>query len=212
LEAMVQGLCEVIERDAEAGWRAERGDRRLDLATVTSTGGRWLLERLASAGVFVAVWDITSDVGVPAYACSILEDPGEPAWRALGHYQGFGCHLDPEIAVVRAMLEAVQTRVTYIAGSRDDFFPFDYARATDEDVLRAVWRQVMRPRRRLVDLARAPRRATATFEGDVEVLLERLVRAGAGQVVVVDLERPELRVPVVKVLVPGRATDIERMG
>ena len=34
LEAIVHGLCEVIERDAEAAWRAERGDRRLDLATV----------------------------------------------------------------------------------------------------------------------------------------------------------------------------------
>ena len=212
LEAIAQGLCEVIERDAEARWRAERGDRRVDLDTVTGAAGRWLLERLRAAGVFVAAWELTSDVGVPVYGCSILEDPDEPAWRALGLYQGFGCHLDPEIALVRALLEAVQTRLTYIAGSRDDFFPFDYARATDEELLHAVWHQLHRRPRKLVDLRRAPRLATPTLDGDVEVVLERLDRAGARQVVVVDLGRPELGVPVVKVLIPGRATAIEHMG
>jgi ribosomal protein S12 methylthiotransferase accessory factor YcaO len=33
LEAIVHGLCEVIERDAEAQWRFARGQRRVDLDT-----------------------------------------------------------------------------------------------------------------------------------------------------------------------------------
>ena len=212
LEAIVQGLCEVIERDAEARWRSERGDRRIDLATARSPAARAVLAALHSAGVTVAAWDLTSDIGVPVCGCTLVEDPDEPAWRALGVYQGFGCHLDPEIALVRALLEAVQTRVTYIAGSRDDFFPFDYARATDDDMVRAVWDHVQRPPRRAVDLARSTSGATATFEGDVAVILERLDRAGARQAVVVDLARAEHGVAVVKVLIPGRATDVEWMG
>jgi YcaO-like protein with predicted kinase domain len=212
LEAMVQGLCEVIERDAEARWRAEKGDRRIDLGSVSSAGGRWLLARLAAAGMTVAAWDLTSDVGVPVCAATLVEDPDEPQWRSLGVYQGFGCHLDPEIALVRAVLEAVQTRVTYIAGSRDDFFPFDYERASDPDMVAAVWAHVHRPVRRAVDLAKAPRRATPSFEGDVAVLVAALAAAGAGEVVVVDLTRSEWRLPVVKVLIPGRATDVANMG
>jgi YcaO-like protein with predicted kinase domain len=211
LEAIVQGLCEVIERDAEARWRAEKGERRIDLATVEGAGAA-LLERLRIAGITVAAWDLTSDLGVPVCGCTLVEDPREPAWRALGVYQGFGCHLDPQIALVRALLEAVQTRVTYIAGSRDDFFPFDYDRATDEDVVRGVWAHVTRRPRRSVDLRRTASGATATFEGDIAVLLERLDRAGARQAVVVDLTRPEYRVPVVKVFIPGRATDVAHMG
>jgi YcaO-like protein with predicted kinase domain len=212
LEAIVQGVCEVIERDAEARWRASRGDRRVDLRSVVSDGGRRLLAALAAAGVTVAAWDLTSDIGVPVCAATLVEDPAEPAWRSLGVYQGFGCHLDPEVALVRAVLEAVQTRVTYIAGSRDDFFPFDYERASDPEMVEAVWAHVHRPVRRMVDVGALPRRATPTFEGDVAVLVAALAAAGAGEVVVVDLTQERWQVPVVKVLVPGRATDVARMG
>jgi YcaO-like protein with predicted kinase domain len=212
LEAVVHGLCEVIERDAEARWRLARGQLRLDLDTVDDPGCRRLLATLTRAGVHATVWDITSDVGVPAYGCAIMEDPREPAWRALGLYQGFGCHPDPAVALARAMCEAVQTRVTYIAGSRDDFFPFDYARATDEELLAEIWDEVTAPAAAAVDFADAPRLGRATFEDDVRMLLERLAAAGSDQVIVVDLSRPELGIPVVKVLVPGRATAVEAMG
>ncbi|MCA9675320.1 MAG: YcaO-like family protein, partial [Myxococcales bacterium] len=212
LEAIVHGLCEVIERDAEAGWRAARGDVRVDLATVQDPGSRAILARLADAGVHATVWDLGSDLGVPAYGAAILEDPAEPAWRALGMYQGFGCHLDPEIAVGRALCEAVQTRVTYVAGSRDDFFPFDYDRATDPEVLAPIWDELHAPAAAVVDLRDAPRLATATFEDDLRLLVGRAVAGGATRVVVVDLSRPEHGVPVVKVIVPGRATRVELMG
>jgi ribosomal protein S12 methylthiotransferase accessory factor len=171
-----------------------------------------LLAALAAAGVTVAAWDLTSDVGVPVCAATLVEDPAEPAWRSLGVYQGFGCHLDPEVALVRAVLEAVQTRVTYIAGSRDDFFPFDYERASDPEMVEAVWAHVHRRGARMVDVGALPRRVTPTFEGDVAVLVEALAAAGAGEVVVVDLTQERWKVPVVKVLVPGRATDVARMG
>jgi YcaO-like protein with predicted kinase domain len=212
LEAIVHGLCEVIERDAEAQWRLQRGQRRVDLDTVADPHCRTLLDRIAAGRVRTTVWDITSDVGVPAYGCAIMEDPREPAWRALGLYQGFGCHLDAPVALARALSEAVQTRVSYISGSRDDFFPHDYARTTDEPLLRQIWDELDRPPAKRVDFARAPRLAAATFEADLRLLLERLRVAGSRQALVVDLSRPELRIPVVKVLVPGRATRLDLMG
>jgi ribosomal protein S12 methylthiotransferase accessory factor YcaO len=43
-------------------------------------------------------------------------------------------------------------------------------------------------------------------------VVARLGAAGSPQVLVVDLSRPALGVPVVKVLVPGRACDVEAMG
>jgi YcaO-like protein with predicted kinase domain len=149
---------------------------------------------------------------VPVYGCALVADPDEPAWRPLGVYWGFGCHLDPDVALARAVTEAAQTRVTYVAGSRDDFFPFDYARATDEELTRAVWADLHARGGRRVSLRRAPRLATPSFEGDLDVLLARLDAAGAREVLVCDLTRAEHGVPVVKVIVPGRATDVERMG
>jgi ribosomal protein S12 methylthiotransferase accessory factor len=42
-----------------------------------------------------------------------------------------------------------------------------------------------------------------TFEEDVNWELTRLRAAGLGQVVVVDLSRPGLGIPVVRVVIPG---------
>jgi YcaO-like protein with predicted kinase domain len=206
-EAIVHGLCEVIERDAEAAWRRSGGDRRIVLDSIADPACRALVDRITAAGARVFVWDLGGDTGVPVIGCAIMEDPHEPAWRTLGFYQGFGAHLVPEIAIARALTEAAQTRLTYIAGARDDFFPFDYARATDPELLAEIWERLAAPCDDPASAGDLPR-ITARSLGDG---LEQLV-ARVGQVIVVDLTHPELRVPVVKVIVPGRATDIEAMG
>ncbi|MGO8389042.1 YcaO-like family protein, partial [Rhizobium johnstonii] len=41
---------------------------------------------------------------------------------------GCGCHPDPVRAALRAITEAAQSRLTAIAGSRDDFSPRIYKR------------------------------------------------------------------------------------
>lgn len=215
LEAISHGLCEVIERDAEARWRERRGQKRVELATVVDAACRGIIEKVRAAGVHVTVWDITSDVGVPAYGAAFMEDPREPAWRSLGLYQGFGCHLSPAIALMRALTEAAQTRLTYIAGSRDDFFPHDYERATDEELLLEIWEDLSSPAPGVVtwvDHGKTRAHDGPTFEADVGTLLARLRGVGVRSVIAVDLTHEALGVPVVKVLVPGRATRVDMMG
>lgn len=211
-EAILHGVCEVIERDAEATWRATGGQRRLLLDTVTDAGCVELIERFTAAGVRVVVWDLTSDVGVPVIGCAILEDPEQPAWRSLGLYQGFGCHPAPEIALARALTEAAQTRLTYIAGARDDFFPFDYERATDRELIAEIWDELSSAPYQPVDFGELPDLATAELGDDLSAVVERLAASGSEQVIAVDLSQPGLDVPVVKVLIPGRACDVSRMG
>jgi YcaO-like protein with predicted kinase domain len=212
VEAILHGLCEVIERDAEARWRRDGGQRRLMLDSVSDPGCIELLERFTRAGVRVIVWDLTSDVGVPVIGCSILEDPEQPMWRPLGLYQGFGCHPAPEVALARALTEAAQTRLTYIAGARDDFFPFDYARTTDRQLLRLIWEELAQTPYEPVLFGELPQLATADLGDDLEAVVARLTACGNRQVIAVDLSRPDMNVPVVKVLVPGRACDVSRMG
>ncbi|MBV8759635.1 MAG: YcaO-like family protein, partial [Deltaproteobacteria bacterium] len=96
VEAIVHGLCEVLERDAEAAWRRAGSDRRIVLDTIVDPVCRDLIDRIAAAGARVFVWDLGSPI-LPVVGCAIMEDPREPAWRALGFYQGFGAHLDPNV-------------------------------------------------------------------------------------------------------------------
>lgn len=206
LEAAVHGLCEVIERDAIALWQLEPAPvsrrRRVALDSIGGANCRAVLGRLSDAQVACAVWDVTSDIGIPTFATIIYEHGDRPGWRALGSFSGFGCHLDPEVALMRALTEAIQSRGAMIAGSRDDMFPRHYAHNTDpvRQAELVVALEAEAPTRRFGDRASV---ATDSFEGDLMICLERLRAVGRKSAVLVDLTRPELAIPVVKVLVPG---------
>lgn len=207
VEAIVHGLCEVLERDAEAAWRRVGGDRRIVLDSITDPVCRGLIDRIAATGARVFVWDLEGDAGIATIGAAIMEDPAEPAWRALGFYQGFGAHLVPEVAIMRALTEAAQTRLTYIAGGRDDFFPFDYERATDPALLAELWERLASPCDEPALFDDLPRHETTGLGEDLETLVR-----GLPQVIVVDVTHRALGVPAVKVIVPGRGTDVEALG
>jgi len=202
LEAVVHGFCEIIERDAEALWRLDADLRQLDLDSVTEPYCREVIDRVTRAGVFTVAWDLTTDVGIPVYGAAIIERPDPARLRSQGIHYGFGCHLSPHVALSRALTEAVQTRLTYVSGSRDDFLRRDYQRNRDPELIEAIWGEVTStPSTARYDERRSL--AGETFEDDVDRLLEAVGAVGIRHVVVVDLTRAEIGLPVVRVLVPG---------
>jgi YcaO-like protein with predicted kinase domain len=207
LEAMTHGFCEVIERDAEVYWAQTKGRIRIDLDTVDDPGCRYVLDLNARAGVYAAAWDMTTDIGVPAYSAMIMDPPDTGAWRRHGAYSGFGCHLSPGIALLRALTEAVQSRVTFIAGSRDDMFRRDYTSLQLDEGQRVRWQELTRPAK-FYPFSMRSSIASDTFEGDVSTILSRLASVGVKSVIVVDLSKPQIGIPVVKVIVPG----LDEMG
>jgi YcaO-like protein with predicted kinase domain len=200
-EALFHALCEVIERDGEALWRDSPDFRRLDLHTVTDRNCQGLIKRIIQAKMQIAAWDITSDVGIPAYGCLILPSDDAPDWATIGVHDGFGCHLSPAVALARAITEAAQTRLTYISGSRDDVLPDDIAKANDPELARQV--RIDLGKIEATEEFRPEPAVSPSFTEDIAVITDALSTAGADDVICVDLTRPELGVPVVKVLVPG---------
>jgi YcaO-like protein with predicted kinase domain len=202
LEGIVHGLCEVIERDAEALWRLNDDMTQVDLATVDDPCCAEVIDLITDARIHVAAWDITSDNGVPAYGCLILERPDQTTGRPVGVYTGFGCHLSPAVALMRALSEAVQSRVGFIAGSRDDTFHDRYEELTDQRRLRTIWDELSNSPCTQSFAARSSL-ASDSFEEDLSTLLSALKGIGLGSVAVIDLTKPEFDIPVVKVIVPG---------
>jgi ribosomal protein S12 methylthiotransferase accessory factor len=207
VEAILHGLLEVIERDAEAAWRRSGRDRRIVLDSITDAACRALIERVTYDGASIFLWDLASPTGACAIGCTILRDPREVRWRPLGAYQGFGAHLLPEIAIARAITEAAQTQLTYISGARDDFFPHDYARATDLDVLLPMWERLTAGCDEPVVYASLPRHRPRSLGAALAHLVARVP-----QVIAVELTHRSLGVPVAKVIVPDMATDLEALG
>lgn len=204
LEALAHALCEVIERDASSLWFLGSEDpsgksTQVDFATVDDAVCQSILDTIAAAGLLVAAYDVTSDIGVPVYQCVLLDPPG--GVRKMGYFWGFGCHLSPAVALARALTEAVQCRLTEISGSRDDVRHDDYVSNRDDDELREMAEMIAYPPPPVRFDAR-PSLATDTFQGDVDVLLESLRRAELESAVAIDLSRSDIGIPVVKVIVP----------
>jgi ribosomal protein S12 methylthiotransferase accessory factor len=205
LEAIEHGLCEVVERDAVTLWRlldpASRAATRIDLRTVRDDACRSILDRYSAAHVAVGVWEVSSDIGVPAFCCRILDASDQP-FRRLGFAEGMGCHPSRPVALLRALTEAAQSRLTLIAGSRDDVLRDHYVQMRSQD-------RVERYRAELASVqgTRAFDDGTGaendTFDADVSWELERLRAAGIERAIVVDLTKPELGIPVVRTVVPG---------
>lgn len=205
LEAVLHGLLEVIERDALCLWNlredSARKGRQLDLSTVSNPHLGAIIDGLGGRGVALAAWDITSDIGVPVFTCTLVDDPDSPQWRPIPAMSGHGAHLQPEIALSRAIHEAIQSRVTMISGSRDDMFPRDYADAggrSEHARMIAGWYEpapTLRFRGRQLPVGDC-------FEEDLATVLAQLRARGIHTVVAVDLRLPDIGIPVVKIVVP----------
>jgi len=199
------GLSEVIERDATTlsflQPRAVQDGTRLDLSTVDDPGCLEVLEKFEQAGVAVAVWDTTSDVGVSTFECTIVERAEDPL-RLLYSAGGSGTHPSRAVALLRALTEAAQSRLTVIAGTRDDISRGDYERYQDPEVLRQSRARIEATPASMRGYQDAPDWDGETFQDDVAWMLERLQTIGIRQVIVVDLTLPEFGVPVVKVVIP----------
>jgi ribosomal protein S12 methylthiotransferase accessory factor len=202
LEAVCHAVCEVIERDASSlaqQWSKRRRDAaRIDPETVNDAECRVVLDKLRQAGFGVAIWETTTDVGVPALDCVIADER-----LAGGHVGGgSGCHPTAGIALLRALTEAVQVRNTYVTGSRDDLPADEYRPAAQAERRRRVQLSAAAPSSGR-DWRTVASHVFDDFAAECRWLLERLAAAGCPQVLAVDLTKPEFALPVVRVVVPG---------
>ncbi len=206
LEATSHAICEVVERDANALWSLRGGsglhETRVDLRTIDDEDSRSLLDRLDRAGLGVAVWNTTSDVGLAAFRCVVVDQTPNHL-RQLYFAFGSGCHPVRAIALIRAITEAVQCRLTYIAGARDDADRDFFERARNPDRVARLRAHVEAGASAGGDFHEAPTFESEDFAADVAHERQCLARVGLHEVVSVDLTKPEFGVPVVRVVVPG---------
>lgn len=124
--ALLHGLLEVIENDANAVLEtypaAIMRFPPIDAASATRPDLVHWLSRLRAEGIAVHLRDISTDIALPVVTAAISMPEGG------GHYAtGSACRFDPEAAALAALMEAIQSRLTYISGARDDMYEENYA-------------------------------------------------------------------------------------
>jgi len=190
-EALVHGLCELMERHALFLVRKQLR-RRVPLI-VDSVEDPWLrgvVARIRAEGMKLALWDFTWETEVPVVVADLVGSDLPHVWR------GSGCHPDPSVALSRALTEAIQSRLTCISGARDDLPALAPAPAAHQ-----VFDAFVEPAGER-SFAALPDLAGSSVAGDLATVVERLAARGLPSFYV-DLTRSDLGVPVAFSFVPG---------
>ncbi|MCG8508590.1 MAG: YcaO-like family protein, partial [Rhodospirillales bacterium] len=205
IEAMSHAVSEVIERDAVTLWHLLDKDQqdltRVDETTIDDPVCRHLLDMFEDADVGVGIWDITSDVRIPAFLCRLVQR-GEIQQQTIRPASGMGCHPCREIALSRALTEAAQSRLTFVSGVRDDMPRHEYEYFLDPKVIKE-WQAVVEDSAGGRNFQEVVTWGNTTIEEDLETQLQQLRSVGINEVVIVDLMKPEFGIPVVRAIIPG---------
>ena len=214
-EARLHAIYELIERDAmcalvEGGrLRLRERGQRIDPDSVTFPVARLVLDRCAALGTQVVLMALPTAVAVSAIWAIFLSEHETVSTRTLVN-PGFGAHVNPEVALMRALTEAAQSRVAKIHGARDDLRfklgapiesrPYRVLKSLTPDT---IWEDIeARPR---LDLPDSP-------EAAVPRLVDALIREGKGPVYEFDLSAPEKHLPCVRIIAPCLAFNRRLFG
>jgi bacteriocin biosynthesis cyclodehydratase domain-containing protein len=204
-EAILQGFLELVERDSVAMWWYNRVPRpSVDLSSFDDPYLQQVIRALATRNRNLWVLDLTADLGIPVFAALSQRTDCPPARILLG----FGAHLDPRIALLRAITELNQVLAS--------FFPAEsHERGLDQIIKESLTLKWLRTATLnnqpylLPDVDAPARRATNYPHLTRDDLKEEVLTCQAAverlglEMLVLDQTRPDIGLPVVKVIIPG---------
>lgn len=212
-EAILQGLLELVERDAAAIWWYNRLQLpAVDLDAMAEPYIATLREHYRRLGRSLWVLDLTTDLGIPVFAGVSRRHFG-PSEDIL---IGFGAHVDPWMAVMRSLTELNQF-LPAVCETRPDgstnYWMDDpdavewWTNATVESEPYVLPDQ----RSPMVDLSRYAGLSSDDLATDVRTCVDAIARAGH-EVIVLDQTRPDIELSVAKVMAPGLRHFWRRLG
>ncbi|MFK4705938.1 ribosomal protein S12 methylthiotransferase accessory factor [Roseateles asaccharophilus] len=203
IEATVHGLAEVMERDVHAFQII--GDKSVLVGREELTPKLLeMFERIEVAGLSCYLRYVPNRFGMAFFSAYVLEpDELNPIAIAGGH----GFHPVREIAAVRALAEAVQSRLTNIHGGRDDLMRHV---KLEGDLGVEAMRAAVRERQAqvadatgVVNFSSIPDVDVPSIDAALECLYGALRKEGLVHVARVVLTEPDYPFQVVRIIVPG---------
>ena len=203
-ESILQGFFEIIERDAAAIWWYNRLSLpEIDLSSLNNAYINQVVTHYKDINREIWCLDLTTDVGIPVVAAITrrIDKPVEDIVFA------FGCHLDFEIAVLRAITELNQFLPAVIPINSDGSGEYAYddpaslewwktARIADHPYLRP---NPLSPKISNRSLAIPTSGSIGEIVHDCQKLIEKL----GYEFLVLNQTRPDIGLPVTKVIIPG---------
>jgi len=203
-EAILQGFLELVERDGVALWWYNRLQRpAVDLDSFDEPYLHQLSPFLKERQRDLWVLDLTTDLQIPVFAALSRRTDGSSERILIG----FGAHLDARIAVLRAVTELNQMLAWVLGSENRKTSPEEI-----DDLETMHWLQTatLANQPYLVPAACTPLRTASDYPWqctddlrDDVLVCQALVERHGMEMLVLDQTRPDLGLPVVKVIVPG---------
>jgi ribosomal protein S12 methylthiotransferase accessory factor len=193
-EALVQGLCEVIERHVCALVSREHlPTPRIDPASIKDETARLLLYKFQQAGIRLFLNDFSLDTGLAtvsalAYDPTTFPQKSEIVWTA-------STATDPQKAVSRALTEVAQ-----LAG--DFNMASCYVASGLPKIKNLAEAGFITQAAETIDIARLPDQSHQNFRQELENVLSVLAPQSL-EPWVIDVTHAELQIPAFYTLIPG---------
>ncbi|OQD58514.1 hypothetical protein MBBAR_13c00130 [Methanobrevibacter arboriphilus JCM 13429 = DSM 1125] len=214
-EAVLHGMLEVIERDAWSIFELTKKNKKcINIDNIENPLINELLEKFKKESINIKLMDLTADIAIPTIAATaddtILKDP---ALLTLG----IGTHLNPEIAVMRALTEVAQSRATQIHGTREDTSRAVLMRKAGYERMKKINKHYFEEQENddIVDLSDIEDKSTDSLKKDIEITTNELKRNNIDKILFKNLTRKEIGINVVRVIIPGTenfSIDPDRVG
>ncbi|MGA2676723.1 MAG: YcaO-related McrA-glycine thioamidation protein [Methanobacterium sp.] len=212
-EAIFHGIMEVVERDAWSIFEAKKKPKsEVNCEEVNNPLIRNILDKFSIMGIEVKLIDLTADIDITTMAAvsddTILKDP---ALLTLG----IGTHLDPEIAAIRALTEVAQSRATQIHGTREDTTRAVLMRKAGYNRMKKINKHWFGESTKMINLSQIKDKSRKSFKNNINASINLITKNGFKKILYVNLTRNDIKIPVVRVIIPGLevySVDPDRMG
>lgn len=136
-EALFHALLEILERHAYSLALVHRAGVSVDLASLNDPFLNSVTAKGQTQDLKIESKDLSEWIGIPCFYSLFFSENEEDSHLIGG---GIGCHLDPVIALRRAVTEAVQSRAAAISGAREDLTESERRRGKDFESTRDLFR------------------------------------------------------------------------
>ena len=212
-EAILHGIFEVIERDAWSIFElTHKNYSQINIDSIESELIKEIIDKFESQGIKIKLMDFTADINIPTIAASADDTVTRDAGLLT---LGIGTHLDPEVAILRALTEVAQSRATQINGAREDTVRADFAREAGYERMKRINKYYFRQEEEQINLSDIENKSTNSIDEDIDIVKEKLIANDIKHVLYTNLTRPEVDVSVVRVIIPEMevyAIDPSRAG
>ena len=199
-EAILQGLCEVIERHAISTiTQGKLTTPTINIDSINDRIAKAMILKLNKAGIKLYIKDFSLGFGIPTVG--VLAYDTKTSIKHIKIRAAAGTSLNRNTALIRALMEVVQNRIGTLLNRKRKNWTFPNYKSITEC-------EYILNNDEIIKFSNLPTYSNKNFKKEIEVAVEKLKNNGF-KVIVTNVTHNILKISAVIVTVPGSLTPLQ---